>query len=330
MINQEIKIKAMNADELTLAIDRLTRFKLPDEKYNRVFKEIIAKYQISPKIGFKEYEKLSEKEIGSIVENIFNYSINLLSSENNVTELYKSIFKSENKIFNISDATRTLMSAKIPYEAILKINKDKELCKNLKFWKYFLSDNINPKSIRSKFKTRFPVEKIVLAEGITEEILLPKFADLLGYNFDENGVELIAAGGKNQVAKDYLKYKEALKIPIVILLDSDAKSVADTISSKLRSCDRLILIEKGEFEDILPLSLITKAINYKFANFYNITENEFNNEVSRVKNLEEIYRINGLGEFKKAEFAHNIDTVLSSISSVSGEIMKIIEEIKLM
>lgn len=328
MINTEQKIKPMTLEELTLAIDRLTRFKLPEEKYNRVFKEIISKYQIIPKISFKDYEKLTAPEISSTVENIFTYSLNRLNPEQLENSLYKTVIDLEKSIYNINDDTLNLMETKIPYENILKLNKNTPLCKNLELLKQMQNSGKTPAQIRKKFKTKFPLEKIIIAEGITEEILLPTFAKLLNYDFDENGIELIAAGGKNQVAKDYIKLKDALNIPIVILLDADAKTIAETISDKLREFDKLILIEKGEFEDILPLNLISKAINYKFTNFFKIEDNEFNLEINRVADLEEIYRINGLGEFKKAEFAHNIKDVLDSTLDISDEIEHIIKEIK--
>lgn len=325
------KIKPMSKDELILAIDRLTRFKLPEEKYNRVFREIISKYLIAPKISFKDYEKLTENEICTIIENIFQVSIN----ENlEKYTLYKDISNSDNQLFNISESTKKLMQTKIPYEFILNKHFDEykknTTCKNLQFWYQYLNSNEAPTKIRFENKTMFPIEKIVLAEGITEEILLPKFAQIMEHDFDSNGITIIPAGGKNQVAKEYLKLRECVKIPIIILLDADATEVATKISNKLREHDSLILIEKGEFEDILPLSLLKKAINYKFINIFKIEEQDFSQSISRVKDLEEIYRINGLGEFKKAEFAHNIDTVLdkNSINYVSTEIKNIINEIK--
>lgn len=331
------KIKPMTIEELTLAVDRLTRFKFPEIKYNRVFREIIAKYQISPKIGFKEYEKLLEEEICEKVERIFNVSVeNISGGKVFECNLYKFIYELDNSVFEINEQTKKLMQAKIPYEAILSLNKalflkeESNLCKNLKFLKHFLEEDLSEQLIRKKYKTMFPIEKIVLAEGITEEILLPKFAQISDYDFDENGVFVIPAGGKNQVAKEYINLKDKLKVPISVLLDADATEVAQKISNKLREQDKLILIEKGEFEDILPLSLLSKAINYKFINIFNIDETGFSLDVGRVKDLEEIYRVNGLGEFKKAEFAHKINIVLNKDSKeyLSAEIKHIIKEIK--
>ncbi len=327
------KIKAMNLDEMLIAIDRLTRFKFPEEKYNRVFREIISKFVIVPKIGYKDYEKLAEDEICELVEQVFIFSLSSFSLTQSNCELYKLVVSFDKLLFNVQEATLKLMNAKIPYEDILDLarKENKNLyCKNLKFLQCILMQKDNVQKARYLNKTLFPIEKVVLAEGITEEILLPKFAQILGYDFDSNGVVVIPAGGKNQVAKEYIKLRERLKVPVVILLDADATEVANKISNKLREKDSLILIEKGEFEDILPLSLIKKAINYKFVNIFKIEDSNFSSDISRVKELEEIYRINGLGEFKKAEFAHNIEIVLNENSTnfVSDEIKNIIEEIK--
>ena len=329
------KIKPMTLDELILAVDRLTRFKFPEDKYNRVFKEMISKYLISPKIGFKDYDKLSNSEICGLVEQIFETSISCFNEklENYDKKLYKNLANFDNNLFNVNEETKRLMDAQIPYEAILTLMKKtskKFYCKNLKFLNELFNTTKDVKEIRQKEKTLFPIEKVVLAEGITEEILLPKFANILGFDFDENGIVVIPAGGKNQVAKEYINLRERLKVPIVILLDADATEVAQRISNKLRTEDKLILIEKGEFEDILPLSLLKMAINYKYINIFKIKESDFSDELSRVKDLEEIYRINGLGEFKKAEFAHNIETILDKTTAkdVSVEIKHIVDEIK--
>lgn len=321
----------MNLEELILAIDRLTRFKFPESKYNRVFREIISKHLIIPKISFKEYENLRIDYVCGLIEKIFNESLCALikDSKQYSCELYKKVVEFESHVFLMNEQTLALLRAKVPYEAILSLCDEKNLSLNLKFWRIFMNSTLEAKEIRKKYDTKFPIEKLVLAEGITEEILLPKFAKILGHDFDKSGILVIPAGGKNQVAKDYLKFSPKLKIPIVVLLDADAKPIAETILAKLRNIDQLILIEKGEFEDILPLELIEKAINYKFLNFFKVSQSDFSNELPRVKNLEEIYRINALGEFKKAEFAHNVEAVISSKADrlLSQDIKNIIAKI---
>lgn len=328
---EKIKIKPMNLEELSLAIDRLTRFKFPEIKYNRVFREMIAKHLIIPKISFKEYENLPLGYVCELIEKIFNESLSVLIKDNKQypCELYKKVVEFESQVFFINEQTSELLRTKVPYEAVLSLCDEKNLSPNLKFWRVFMNSTLEVKEIRKKYNTKFPIEKLVLAEGITEEILLPKFAKILGHDFDKNGILVIPAGGKNQVAKDYLKFSPKLKIPIVVLLDADAKPIAETILAKLRNIDQLILIEKGEFEDILPLELVEKAINYKFLNLFKVSQADFSSELTRVKNLEEIYRINALGEFKKAEFAHNVEAVIASKSDtlISQDIKNIVAKI---
>lgn len=52
------------------------------------------------------------------------------------------------------------------------------------------------KQERFKNSLRFPVEKVVIAEGATEETLLPEFAKRCGYDFDKEGIYVLSAGGK--------------------------------------------------------------------------------------------------------------------------------------
>lgn len=100
------------------------------------------------------------------------------------------------------------------------------------------------------------IRKLILVEGATEEILLPKFAQLSGYDFEKEGAFLIASGGKNQVVKDYLFHRENLNLKIAVILDADAKEQIDGIGGVLRKQDRVLLLQEGEFEDLLPYSLI--------------------------------------------------------------------------
>ncbi|UKI42508.1 MAG: hypothetical protein L6V95_06240 [Candidatus Melainabacteria bacterium] len=83
-------------------------------------------------------------------------------------------------------------------------------------------------------------------------------------------LRLFKPAEKNQVAKYYLDYINFVKIPIVILLDNDAKQIYDILKSKLRKSDKMILLEEGEFEDLLLSSLIKKSNQFKFQNVVQI------------------------------------------------------------
>ena len=167
-----------------------------------------------------------------------------------------------------------------------------------------------------------------MVEGITEEILLPVFAKFLGYDFYANGIQIIPAGGKNQVVKMYYELAEQLKLPIFILLDSDAEENIKQIEPRLRDIDNIHLVSCGEFEDLLPKNLIVKTVNAHFENFLTITESDLASELSTVKILEDIFKTKGLHEYKKAEFAKLVKEMIFDDSDISIEIKSIIEEIK--
>lgn len=59
-----------------------------------------------------------------------------------------------------------------------------------------------------------------LAEGMTESILIPFFADLLGYQFDVHGVTTIEYRN-NGSAGAFVKFADALGFPWVLLTDND-------------------------------------------------------------------------------------------------------------
>ena len=90
---------------------------------------------------------------------------------------------------------------------------------------------------------------------------------MFGIDIYKKGLLLIPAGGKNQVVKMYYKLIEEIKLPIFILLDKDGEENIKQIIPKLRNIDKIHLVSCGEFEDLLPKSLIVKAVNKDFENF---------------------------------------------------------------
>ncbi len=317
-----MKYKSLTNQQIIISIDRLTRFKYTEDKYLRVFKDIIISNLINPIIKKSELDSMDYDEIKNIAETIFNDS--LPKSDGDYTINFR-LKENENNIYNLSDEAQKLLNNKLNYKSALKIQEINKPI-NLRWLKH-LSENLTLKDIRKKYSTRYPISKVILAEGITEEILLPKFGRLLGYNFDEEGIQVIGAGGKNQVVKTYYKLAEELKIPIFVLLDNDADANLNQIKPKLREIDQVHLISSGEFEDLLPQNLILKTINYEFQNFTTITEKEFNPELSAVANLVEIFRLKGLHEFKKADFAQKVEENLFDENDISEEIRIIFNEL---
>jgi hypothetical protein len=310
-----MKIKQLTKTQLMISIDRLTRFKEPEIKYLRVFKDVILNNLIEPKYKKSELDEMNYEELKNIAEKIINYSL----PTNEDFSINQKLYDYENSIFVIDNKANTLLQNKINYKEIIKLLPDTDLPLNLKFLKS-LSNN-------SKERYCFPVEKIILCEGITEEILLPKFAQICGFDFNKHGIYIISAGGKNQVVKYFYNYANCLKIPIFVLLDNDAKENLQEIKPKIRNIDKIHLVRSGEFEDLLTNSLIIKTLNYETKNISIAPIEGLETAKSKVEFLEEFFRHRGLHEFKKAEFAHAVKENITNINDVSDEIKEIISEL---
>lgn len=311
-----MKIKQLTKEQLIISIDRLTRFKEPEIKYLRVFKDIILNNLIEPKFKKAKLDNMDYEEIKNIAEQIINYSL----PENKDLDINQQLYNYENSVFKIDEKTNILLKNKINYKEILKLLPN-DIPLNLQFLKSLAKGH--------KETNCFPVKKIILCEGITEEILLPKFAQICGYDLNKNGIYIISAGGKNQVVKYFYNYAECLKIPIFVLLDNDAQENLHVIKPRLREFDKIHLVKSGEFEDLLPNSLLIKTLNYTTQNISLAPIEGLETQASKVEFLEEFYRHRGLHEFKKAEFAHAVKENITGIDDVSDEIAEIIEELSL-
>ena len=314
-----MKIKQLTKEQLIISIDRLTRFKEPEIKYLRVFKDIITNNLIEPKLKKSELDNLDYEEIKNLAEKIINFSLVSSPQEENYL-INQRLYDYENSIFNINNEVQKLLKNKINYNEIIKLLPD-DIPMNLKFLKSLA------KTYPKRENNCFPIEKIILCEGITEEILLPVFAKICGYDFKEQGIYVISAGGKNQVVKYFYNYADCLKIPIFVLLDNDASENLAEIKPRMRKNDRIHLLKSGEFEDMLPNSLIIKTLNYASENISIVAVEDLENAASKVEFLEEFFRHRGMHEFKKAEFARLVKENIKDTNDVSEEIKEIIEEI---
>ena len=334
-----MKYKILSKEQLIISFDRLTRFKPAKEKYMRVFSDIISSNLIEPVYKKQDLQKLPAKEITNIADKIINNSLLELSPTHSTLpqdDFINKILKDyENSVFINDNDTQDFLDNKINFNLFIPLI-DESCPINLR-WLKVLSNFINNENVdvdflrqlRSKNAIKFPIEKVLLVEGITEEILLPAFSKYLGFDFYKEGIQIIAAGGKNQVVKMYYKLIEELRTPIFILLDKDAEENINQIKPKLRSIDKIHLVSCGEFEDLLPKSLIIKTINNELNNFASITEDDLDNTLPEAKNLENIFKTKGLHEFKKADFAKLVKDNISEDTDISAEIASIVMEIGL-
>lgn len=333
-----MKYKKLTKEQIIISLDRLTRFKNTREKYLRVFSDILVSCLIEPKLKRNEIANMDFELLANCVSEIFNSS---LSKSNTNTVLNNKVLSYirnyENSVFINNSETKKLLNNNIDYaNAIELVSKDCPV--NLRWLKELINiykqdenmDFLNPSivNLREKKLLKYPIDEVLLVEGITEEILLPAFSRLLGYDFYSKGIQVIAAGGKNQVVKMYYELSQELKLPIFVLLDKDAEENIQQIKPRLRSQDRIHLVSCGEFEDLLPKSLIVKTVNSHFENFMEITESDFPENTPTAKILEKIFKTKGLHEFKKAEFAKLVRENIESSNDISTEVQTIIDEIK--
>ena len=336
-----MKYKNLSKEQLVISFDRLTRFKPTKEKYFRVFSDIILSNLIEPVYKKQDLHKMPPVEITKIAEEIINGSLkeSELTSKNSITieeGVINTILNNyENSVFINDGETQEYLNNSINYQLFVPLI-DESCPINLRWLKTIAEnskvieiDELRLKQLRSENGLKFPIQKVLLAEGITEEILLPAFSKYLGFDFYKEGIQIIPAGGKNQVVKMYYKLIEELKIPIFVLLDKDAEENISQIRPKLRDIDKIHLVSCGEFEDLLPKSLIIKTVNNELSNFANITEDDLDNNLPEAKNLEYIFKTKGLHEFKKADFAKLVKDNISEDSDISAEIASIIMELGL-
>ena len=320
---ENFRAKPLTNEQILISIDRLTRFKPTEEKYLRVFKDIIISNLMYPKYKRQELDNMDYEQLTKLADYVFEISLG------NAKSLYinKKLEVYENSVFKLDVNSKRLLNNNINYEEAIKLI-DESSPINLRWLKSLeSSDNLN--EIRQLHALRFPVQKLVICEGLTEEILLPEFAKLLGYDFDCNGVYVLSAGGKNQVVKLFYKMADLLNIPVFVLLDSDALENSHEIESKLRPIDKIYLLKSGEFEDILPVDLVEKTLIYATENI-SLPAVECIEKGHTVEFLEDFFKHRGLHEFKKAEFAEMVKENLSPTAEVSEEIKSVIKAIELL
>lgn len=322
------KVKPLTKSQIIISIDRLTRFKNTETKYLRVFKDILTQNLIEPKFKKTDLEKMGYSELRNWAEFVINYSLEMagLTLENDYL-INQKLLNYENSVFENNKNVQELLNNKINYKACLSYIDEKSP-KNL-LWLKNLEISSDIRKSRFDNSLRFPVEKVVIAEGATEETLLPEFAKRCGYDFDKEGIYVLSAGGKNQVVKLYYQLVESLKLPIFVLLDKDAKENLEEIQPKLRDIDKIHLLDCGEFEDLLPIKLVERTLDYELKNISMLEKEKLNEDIPRVKFLEEVFKTRGMHEFKKVEFAQMVKKNIKHEEDISPEVVEIIDEIRL-
>lgn len=327
-----MNFKKIEKEYFPTILDRLTRFEPAHIRYHRVFSDIISKFSSNVKI-----KSLSVEEEIAIATEIFNGSLEDAEGGENAYDkesesINKLLINLEDKYFKFNELSYQYQSARLNISKMIeKLEKNSIYSKNLT-WLVNLKNSKNILKERYDKGLLYPIEKIILCEGQTEYTLLNSIFNLFDYDLNKNGIIVIPAGGKNQVARKYYEMVDYVKLPFYILLDLDAKQIQRIIEAKLASKDKIYLISSGEFEDIIPKEILINTINFIHKNDYNCAISDFEEGISTVENLNNIYRKYGFGEYKKAHFAQNLKEYIINNSKkedfLNSEIINFVDLIK--
>lgn len=100
--------------------------------------------------------------------------------------------------------------------------------------------------------TGFFANKIVLVEGLTEELSLPVYFSRLGFDPTEYGVEIIGVNGKGNLAK-WWRLFTLYKIPTYICFDNDVRSKDDENGSRRKDALKAIGIPEADLDGVLGI-----------------------------------------------------------------------------
>lgn len=237
-----------------------------------------------------------------------------------------------------------MLSFPLPWSALTKEfnNLTENLPKRFQRLK-FLEQNLKPSSDLESFfescdqisqESRLtlnnpqPEKKILLVEGITEQLAIPHLAKCIGFDFNKLGIVTINVGGKNQMLRHYRDWAEFSNLPVRVLLDSDASEQETEINKEIRREDMVLMVKEGEFEDCFDLeSLVDLANQMLSLSQLPLSIDEFDTNERRIFELNRVWRSRGLGDFDKAAFANTIIDYIDSEAQVPDSLKSLIQSI---
>jgi hypothetical protein len=172
---------------------------------------------------------------------------------------------------------------------------------------------------------------LMLVEGPTEVLLLPHYGARCNLDFNQHGVNVVPAGGANQVLRKYLEARETFAIPIVAVLDADAEEQAEMLYESLRPEDRMFIFSSGEIEDAIDVPSMLSTINLYLMNKglnFQMQLGDLNHRGRRTAVLNRWWRQKGLGDFDKIGLAQTLTSRDPKDSTVPPEIKALIDLVK--
>jgi len=137
------------------------------------------------------------------------------------------------------------------------------------------------KSATSNILKGLFAKKVVLVEGMTEELALPIYLKKVDLDVLVKGIDIIGVGGKGELAK-WWRFFTAYEIPCYVCFDNDAKN--DNDGNKRKDYLKTIGIPDNELENLLKIS--DWNISDNFCVFGKNFEETFRNTFNKYKDIE--------------------------------------------
>lgn len=186
-------------------------------------------------------------------------------------------------------------------------------------------------AFRAKLPASFQPDLLVLVEGSTELILLPRFLSLTNSRQKPGAAMFIACGGANQLLRKYVQLRDSCKLPILCVLDHDAAEQIDEIEQIMRECDYLHVWSAGEIEDTFAAPILLRDLN-AYLNHVGVMDSlvlqDLLSKPRRTEVLDRLWRARGLGDFDKVGFANFQATTIKQIAEIPEEARNLMHTIK--
>ena len=119
---EEFKFKPLTKAQILISMDRLTRFKSTEDKYLRVFKDILVTNLIFPKFKKNHLDTMHYEVLNLMVETIFNHSLTHLGHVlSNDYSINKKLLDYEKSVFDLEESIQILIDNKLDYISALKL-----------------------------------------------------------------------------------------------------------------------------------------------------------------------------------------------------------------
>ena len=143
-----------------------------------------------------------------------------------------------NEVQVIASSHSPILASQAPIDSVVSVHEVDGGVSAFSVCSITIDDGIKKKLQRYLDATRaelFFARRILMVEGITEALLLPVLAKILGGSLKESSVTVLNVDGINFNAFIPLLGAEGVGVPVVILADGDAKAIGEDISASAAS-----------------------------------------------------------------------------------------------